>query len=145
VLRAQYGFVPVEKVLSGPGLLNLHRALAQVSDRQASFDAPEDISRAALEDGHADALETLNLFCEMLGSAAGNFALAYGARGGVYLAGGILPKIRDFLIESRFMDRFIGKGDMRPFLEAIPVNLIEHGQLGVIGAAGWYMDSQASS
>lgn len=144
VLKARHGFVPVEKVLSGPGLLNLYTALADVNGREARFGSPEAISEAALK-GDAEAKETLNQFCEMLGSAAGNFALAYGARGGVYLAGGILPKIRDFLIESRFMDRFVEKGDMRPFLEAIPVNLIEHGQLGVIGAAGWYMDSLASS
>ena len=144
-LRKRFDFVPVEKVLSGPGLLNLHQALADVSGRATSFDTPEAISKAALANENAEATETLSLFCEMLGSAAGNFALSYGARGGLYLAGGILPQIREFLIESRFMDRFVSKGDMRPFLEAIPVNLIEHGQLGVIGAAGWYMDSLSTA
>ena len=89
----------------------------------------------------AGAVEALSLFCELLGSTAGNLALSYGATGGMYLAGGILPQIREFLLESKFMDRFTAKGDMRPYLEAIPVNLIEHGQLGVIGAAGWYLDS----
>ncbi|WP_262689718.1 glucokinase [Kordiimonas aestuarii] len=145
LLRAQHGFVPVEKVLSGPGLLNIYNALATINDRATTLSSPEAISEAALDKSDAAAAEALSLFCEMLGSAAGNFALSYGARGGMYLAGGILPKIRDFLIESRFMDRFTAKGDMRPFLEAIPVNLIEHGQLGVIGAAGWYMDSLSSN
>ncbi|SDE02321.1 glucokinase [Kordiimonas lacus] len=144
-LRAKLGFVSVEHVLSGPGLLNLYQALATVSGRAAVLTTPEAISEAALGGKDKDAAETLALFCELLGSAAGNFALSYGARGGLYLAGGILPKIREFLIESRFMDRFTAKGDMRPFLEAIPVNLIEHGQLGVIGAAGWYMDSLSCS
>jgi glucokinase len=140
-LRAIHGFVPVEKLLSGPGLLNTYTALAAIKDGKATLTSPEAISEAALKGDDAAAVEALSLFCEMLGSAAGNFALSYGARGGLYLAGGILPKIRNFLLESRFMDRFTAKGDMRPFLEAIPVNLIEHGQLGVIGAAGWYMDS----
>lgn len=144
-LKARYGFVSVEKILSGPGLLNLHEALAEVKGYAKPLGTPEAISEAALGEKGADAVETLSLFCELLGSAAGNFALSYGARGGLYLAGGILPKIREFLVESRFMDRFVDKGDMRPFLEAIPVNLIEHGQLGVIGAAGWYMDSLSSS
>lgn len=145
VLKAKFGFVPVERVLSGPGLLNLYEALAVVNDRPAGLSSPEAISEAAMGAGTPDAVEALSLFCEMLGSASGNYALAYGARGGLYLAGGILPKIREFLLESRFMDRFVDKGDMRPFLEAIPVNLIEHGQLGVIGAAGWYMDSLSGS
>ncbi|WP_417462436.1 glucokinase [Kordiimonas sp.] len=144
-LRAKYGFANVEHVLSGPGLLNLYNALAEINDRTVTLNSPEAISEAAVAGTDKPAVEALSLFCEMLGSASGNFALSYGARGGLYLAGGILPKIRNFLIESRFMDRFIAKGDMRPFLEAIPVNLIEHGQLGVIGAAGWYMDSLSTS
>ncbi len=145
VLRARFGFVSVERLLSGPGLLNLYRALAEVSGRSAPLDTPEAISLAAVNDADGEAKETLALFCELLGSASGNFALSYGARGGLYLAGGILPKIREFLLESRFMDCFTDKGEMRPFLEAIPVNLIDHGQLGVIGAAGWYLDSLSYS
>lgn len=140
-LREKFGFVSVEHVLSGPGLLNLYEALGKVHGWTLQHETPEAISEAALSGNDKDAEATLALFCELLGSAAGNFALSYGARGGLYLAGGILPKIREFLVESRFMDRFVAKGAMTPFLEAIPVNLIEHGQLGVIGAAGWYMDS----
>jgi glucokinase len=68
--------------------------------------------------------------------------LLYGARGGAYLAGGILPQIRDLLLASTFAERFFNKGVMRPFLQQVPVRLMEHGQLGVIGAAGLYLDSQ---
>ena len=145
ILRDRFGFVSIEKLLSGPGLLNLYTALAEISGRKARLETPEAISQAAVNGGDGEAEETLALFCELLGSVSGNFALSYGARGGLYLAGGILPKIREFLLESRFMDCFTDKGDMRPFLEAIPVNLIDHGQLGVIGAAGWYMDSLSYS
>ena len=79
------------------------------------------------------------MFCGLLGSTVGDLALAYGIRGGVYLAGGILPQIRDFLINSGFVERFLNKGGMREALERIPVKLVEHGQLGVIGAANWYL------
>lgn len=145
ILRGRFGFVSIEKLLSGPGLLNLYTALAEIAGRKAGLETPEAISQAAVNGTDGEAEETLALFCELLGSVSGNFALSYGARGGLYLAGGILPKIREFLLESRFMDCFTDKGDMRPFLEAIPVNLIDHGQLGVIGAAGWYMDSLSYS
>jgi len=68
--------------------------------------------------------------------------LLYGARGGVFLAGGILPQIRDLLLDGTFARRFFNKGVMRPYLEQVPVRLMEHGQLGVIGAASLYMDGQ---
>jgi glucokinase len=58
----------------------------------------------------------------------------------VYLAGGILPRIREFLLQSSFVERFLNKGPMRAALERIPVRLVEHGQLGVLGAANWYLD-----
>ena len=69
--------------------------------------------------------------------------MLYGVQGGVYLAGGILPKIRDLLIDSSFVPRFLNKGSMREALEHIPVKLVEHEQLGVIGAARWYLDRDA--
>jgi glucokinase len=58
----------------------------------------------------------------------------------VYLAGGVLPEIRELLQRSRFVDRFLGKGGMREFLLRVPVRLIEHGRHGVLGAAHWYLD-----
>ena len=61
------------------------------------------------------------------------------ATGGVYLAGGILPQIQSFLLHSTFKARFLDKGPMRSVLERVPVRLIEHGQIGVIGAASWYL------
>ena len=79
------------------------------------------------------------MFCGLLGSAVGDMALLYGVQGGIYLAGGILPQIREFLINSSFVERFLNKGPMRAALERIPVRLVEHGQLGVIGAANWYL------
>ena len=82
------------------------------------------------------------MFCGLLGSFVGDLVLLYGARGGVFLAGGILPQIRDTLLASSFRQRFFNKGVMRAFLNQVPVRLMEHGQLGVIGAAGLYLDKQ---
>lgn len=132
--------VPMEHALSGPGLLRLHLALARVRGEAPTRATPDAISAAARAGDDALARETLDLFCGLLGSAVGDMALLYGAHGGVHLAGGILPQIRDFLEHSSFVARFLDKGPMREALQKIPVTLVEHGQLGVIGAASWYLD-----
>ena len=132
--------VPIEYALSGPGLVRLHEALARVRGVQPTRTSPDAITAAAQSGDDALARDTLDLFCGLLGSAVGDMALLYGAHGGVYLAGGILPQISDYLSKSSFVQRFLDKGPMREALQHIPVTLVEHGQLGVIGAAGWYLD-----
>lgn len=131
--------VPNEHALSGPGLLHLYLALCELRAAAPRQSTPGDITAAALANEDALAREALDVFCGLLGSTVGDLALAYGIQGGVYLAGGILPQIREFLINSRFLERFLNKGGMREALERIPVKLVEHGQLGVIGAANWYL------
>ena len=135
-------YVPFEHALSGPGLLNLYRAICSLRQVPATLAQPADITGAALARGDEAAVETLDVFCGLLGSFVGDLVLLYGARGGVFLAGGILPQIRELLLQSRFAERFFNKGVMRPYLEQIPVRLMEHGQLGVIGAAGLYLEGQ---
>lgn len=132
--------VPVEHALSGPGLMNLHGALCALHGTTHDYTTPGDITAAAVSGKDARAEETLSVFCGLLGSTVGDMALLYGVQGGIYLAGGILPQIRDFLLQSSFVERFLNKGPMREALERIPVKLVEHGQLGVIGAANWYLD-----
>jgi glucokinase len=82
------------------------------------------------------------MFCALLGSFTGDLAVMFKA-GGVYLAGGILPFIRDFLLASEFRARFFNKGVMHEFLHAVPVRLMEHGQLGVLGAAAMEIEKSA--
>jgi glucokinase len=135
--------VPVEQVLSGPGLANLYAVIAGLRGAEPATRDPSQITRAAIESQDPLALEALRVFCGWLGSMVGNLVLLYGAQGGVYLAGGILPQIKQFLLQSDFVERFRDKGAMRALLERVPVNLIEHGQLGVLGAAGWYLDQRA--
>ena len=128
-------YVHTGHVLSGPGLLNLYRALAEIEGAQAVHEKPVQVSAAALNGSDPLAREALKMFCAMLGSFVGDLAVIFKAGAGVYLAGGILPSIREFLVASEFRARFLNKGLMRPFLTHVPVRLIEHGQLGVYGAA----------
>lgn len=132
--------VPLEQVLSGPGLANLYGVLAELRGAARRSLSPNEVTAAAVEQVDPLAREALGVFCGWLGSAIGNLVLVYGAQGGVFLAGGILPQIKDFLLQSDFVARFRDKGAMRALLERVPVNLIEHGQLGVLGAAGWYLE-----
>ncbi|MCD0259967.1 glucokinase [Xanthomonas melonis] len=136
-------YLPLEHVLSGPGLLRLYTAVCELHGATPRHALPAAITHAALHEGDALAHDTLQVFCALLGHAVGDMALAYGAAGGIYLAGGILPSIGSFLAASTFRARLLDKGGMREVLERIPVKLVEHGQLGVLGAANWYLQHHA--
>lgn len=139
ILRRKASHVSIEQVLSGPGLGNLYAALAELGGHAAALQSPADIAQAALAGADALARDALDLFCGLMGSVLGDLVLLYGAQGGAYLAGGILPQIKSFLLGSSFAPRFLAKGAMRPVLERVPLWLIEHRQLGVLGAASWYL------
>ncbi len=130
--------------LSGPGLLNLYNALCAVRGTAPVHATPDAVSAAACDGSDPLAVQTLELFCGILGSTIGDMALLYGVQGGIYLAGGILPKLGPFLIGSTFVERFLNKGPMATALQRIPVKLVEHGQLGVIGAASWYLQHRST-
>jgi len=138
-MQREHAHVSVEHALSGPGLMNLYRALCAIEGQPAVLATPDAITAAAVSNQDALARQSLDVFCGLLGSTIGDMALQYGAQGGVYLAGGILPQIREYLLNSTFVARYLNKGPMREALERIPVKVVEHGQLGVIGAASWYL------
>lgn len=133
-LRKEFGRVSVERILSGPGLENLHRALQQIGGQAAVALSAAQISAAAAS-GEASCLSALRMFCAIYGSVAGDFALAHGARGGVYLAGGIAQKMQAFLMQSEFRARFENKGRMSPYVIAIPTELILNADAAFLGAA----------
>jgi glucokinase len=143
ILRRGESHVETERVLSGPGLVNIYRALCELRGVEVRLDEPAAVTHAALDGADAAAREALDVFCGVMGSVIGNLALLYGPRGGIYVAGGILPRIKDYLLKSQFAARFVDKGAMRPVLERIPVMLVEQAQLGVLGAAGWYLAHHA--
>jgi len=129
-LMARFGRVSIERVLCGSGLVNLHRALHPHADDGWT---PERITAAAATDPMCAA--TLERFCAMLGAAAGDFALAYGAWDGVWLAGGLTPTLLARLRAGAFRARFEDKGRYRRVLEAVPTTAILHSDAGLLGAA----------
>ena len=133
--------VSIERLLSGRGLVNIHRALCAIAGKPRASLQADQITRAALTREYPIAVKAVDLFCAILGSAAGDAVLASGARGGVVLGGGILPKIRDIFLKSQFVERFLDKGRMRDYVEPVPVDLIVRDGAALIGAAGRLKDS----
>ena len=125
-LRHEFGHVSAERVVSGGGLENLYRAVVALDGIDAPKRSAAEITKAALDGDCPTARATLDLFCAMLGTVAGNAALMYGARGGVYIAGGVAPRITEFMARSQFRARFEQKGRFRTYLEAIPSSVVVH-------------------
>jgi glucokinase len=130
----QTGRVSIERILSGSGLEQLYRTLEQLAGRAAPPVTAAEISAAALRN-EAGARAALTMFCSIFGAAAGDLALAHGARGGVYIAGGIAEKIEEFLIQSPFRRRFEDKGRLTAYVAAIPTKLIVNPDIALLGAA----------
>ena len=133
-LWTRFGRVSVERILSGPGLSNLHRAMAEIEGRVVDEEDPKAIHDAARA-GDAAARATVERFCAIFGSVAGDFALAYGATGGVFLAGGIAPKMIAELDDGPFRARFEAKGRFEAYMRAIPTRVMMRPDVGLLGAA----------
>jgi len=123
-LRSQFGHASAERALSGPGLENLHSAIAAIDNAPVPRRTAAEITRHALEESCPLCLEAVEMFCAMLGTVAGNLALMLRACGGVYISGGIAPRLLDHLARSDFRARFVAKGRFRTYLEGIPTAVI---------------------
>jgi glucokinase len=134
-LLRELSYVAFEHVLSGRGLLNVYRALASIEGAEATLKQPEDVTAAALNSADTVARSAAIVFCDILGTFAGDAALMTGARGGVILAGGILPKMQAILAESSFTHRFQSRDQMGDYMRDIPVSLLSKGDAALIGAA----------
>jgi glucokinase len=142
-LADRYGHVSYERILSGPGLVNVYEFLREKSsgDEPAGFaaqlngDAAAAISRAAMSGTNRLAEKALDLWIAVYGAEAGNLALKAMATGGIFLGGGISPKILPKLTGPAFMNAFLEKGRLRPLLENIPVQVITNDKTGLLGAA----------
>jgi glucokinase len=132
-LRGRFGHVSAERALSGPGLENLYRAIAAVEGAGVPARDATEITQAGVAGTCPVSRAALDMFCAMLGTFAGNAALSLGARGGVFIAGGIAPRIVDYLLKSELRARFDDKGRLRPYMEAIPLNVIVHPDYAFIG------------
>jgi glucokinase len=139
-LAARFGHVSNERLVSGGGLVNLHRALAEISG--APWDPamqPADVTAGA-DAGDALCLRTIDLFCAVFGSVAGDMALVLGAWDGVFLSGGLVPRLLDELKGKGFRARFEAKGRYAPTLAQVPTAAVVHPQPGLLGAAALACD-----
>lgn len=132
-LRGRFGHVSAERALSGPGLENLYRAIAAVDGAAVPARDATAITAAGVAGTCAVSRAALDMFCAMLGTFAGNAALSFGAHGGVFIAGGIAPRIVDYLMKSELRARFDAKGRLRDYMETIPLNVIVHPDYAFIG------------
>ena len=123
-----------ETFISGPGMELLHRALCDISGLPHGNPGASDIVQQALQ-GDRDCRRTLDQFCAWLGSVARDYALKCGARGGVYIAGGVVPHFAEYLRLSDFRVRFESSKKMQHYLHAVPTYLITAENPGLIGAA----------
>ena len=141
LIAREYPRVSIERLLSGQGLVNIHRALCAVTGKPAVSLQANEITAAAIDGADPIAGKTVEMFCAVLGAVAGDAVLATGARGGVVLGGGILPKIRDIFLESDFNAQFENKGRMASYVAPTPVKLIMADVAALYGAAaaleGW--------
>lgn len=132
-----------DRVLSGPGMLNLYQALAAVRGQQAQdYDAKE-MTRSALDREDTLCVDSLNLYCTLFGRLAGDLALTLNAHGGVYLSGSLMRHIGVDRINQPFNKGFTDKGMMTDKVERIPVSLLNREYPGLLGASVW-LDSQLS-
>ncbi|MGH6670540.1 MAG: glucokinase [Xanthobacteraceae bacterium] len=135
LMRKRYDHVSAERLLSGPGLVNLYDALCEMAEAPAAPFRPAQITSPRIWDEDPRTREATEMFCAMLGTVAGNLALTLGARGGIYVAGGIVPRLGAFFVQSGFRERFETMGRFRSYLAAIPTYVITYPLPALIGAA----------
>lgn len=143
-LRGRYRRVSNERIVSGPGLVNLYEALAAIEGRAISALSDKELWGRALSGEDSLAAAALDRFCLSLGAVAGDIALAQGAKG-VVIAGGLGLRIADRIHASGFAERFAAKGRFEAMMAAIPVKLITYPEPGLYGAAAAYAAALARS
>jgi glucokinase len=136
ILQRQYSRVSVERILSGNGILALYLALCEIHEQPCQYSTAAQITHAAGAHLCGLAVLAINTFCEILGAVTGDMILAQGARGGVYLCGGILPRIKEVLLSSEFTIAMCNKGRFEQYLADVPVWLCNAKYPGLLGAAG---------
>ena len=143
-LHARYGHVSYERILSGPGLVNVFEFLRDtgkgkvpdwLAEQMLKMDPAAAVSEAAMEGKCTMCAQALDIFVSVLGAEAGNLALKLKATGGVFLAGGIAPKILARIATPIFLQAFLGKGRMQHLMEIMPIKVITNDKLALLGAA----------
>jgi glucokinase len=132
-LRRKHDHVSAERVLSGGGLSDLHQAFASFENESALRLPPSEVTARAFDGSSPACRAAIDAFCELLGAFAGDVALMFGARGGVFIGGGIVPRFADHLVRSDFRTHFEAKGRMHAYVQRIRTNMILHPNPAFIG------------
>jgi len=135
IVWREFPHVSAERLISGIGLPSLYRAIAELQGEGGPAPTPATITERALRGNDDLCRDVMDTFCGMLGAAAGNLAVTLGARGGVYIGGGIVLKLREFFDRSPFRERFEAKGRFADYLKAIPTKVILAEYPALTGAA----------
>jgi len=144
-LLTKYEHVSYEQLLSGLGLQQIYQALMSIKGRAPEAFEAKDITQKAINNECDVCKETLDKFCEILGSFAGNLSLTLASFGGVYIAGGIVPRFIDYIKNSNFRSCFEAKGRFESFNQAIPTFVITEPQPGLIGASAFLCQQLTSN
>ena len=139
ILNSQH--ISIENLLSGPGLENIYNAICHINKQKSQDYTAAEISEHAQNGNDKNCVETLQQFTQILGASAGDIALTMGAFGGVYLSGGILPKIIDSIDKDILINSYLNKGVKQDLLKRIPLYLVAAPMPALIGAAHWMVDS----
>ncbi len=126
VMRRRFGHASAERALSGPGLVNLYSVLSEIDGATPKPYLPRQVTEAALNGSDPYCREALEMFADMLGTVASDLALTLGAKGGIYIAGGIVPRLGPAFPAERFRERFEQKGRLFPYLADVPSFIIRH-------------------
>ncbi len=136
-LHRRFGHVSNERVLSGPGLVNLAGALAALAGRELGIADPTEVTRRARDEHCPFCSAALERFSATLGAAAGDLALTLCAQGGIYIGGGLVKRLGDLFDVERFRARFVAKGRFEDYLAAVPTYLVTRRNPGLLGAAAF--------
>lgn len=145
-LIQRFRHVSAERFLSGPGLVNIVNALRDIDGLPSRDFSPAEVTEFGMQaanqgpddtgnNDHKSCEEALQIFCSLLGSCAGNLVLTLGAEGGVYIGGGIVPRLGEFFEKSQFRHEFEAKGRMQGYLEKVPSYVIHSPYPALVGAA----------
>lgn len=144
-MRKRFDHVSAERLLSGPGIVNLYNTLSEINGSASKGYTAAQITDLAVRGGDSACAEATTMFCAMLGTVAGNLALTLGARGGTFIAGGIVPRLGRYFADSPFRARFQSKGRFETYLAAIPTSVVTHPLAAFLGCAALLARDQAGA
>lgn len=145
ILLSRFGRVSMERILSGPGLVNLYESIAVLNGQDPKCMTPADVANCAINGRCVNCVEALMMFCNVLGRFSGSLALTFNSRGGVYLAGGIIPNFLEFFRKSEFNRFFTEKGRFKRYVGDIPVYVVTHQHMGLLGAGAYLRQKKGNT